>query len=110
MPSDQLDELDDLDPEVRRLLADLEENHQMWADKLAAKESDHFSSSHGGVEAVGDRDGGLRAFFVTEELWARSSLELEQTMNVVFGSLGSAAQKSGEADEDDDEGSFEDVM
>lgn len=111
VPSGQLDELDDLAPEVRQLLAELEENHQMWEEKLTSDESDHFSVAHGGVEALGDRDGGLRAFYVSDELWARSTLELEGTMNDVFHSLGSAAAEADEMDESgDDEGPFEDVV
>lgn len=111
VPSDQLDELDDLAPEVRQLLAELEENHQMWEEELASEESDYFSVAHGGVEALGDRDGGLKAFYVSEELWARSTLELEQTMNVVFHSLAATASEADATDESgDDEGQFEDVM
>ena len=88
---------DDLDPEVERLLEELEAAYERWEAKIADKERDHFEAAYGGVEAVGDRDGGLESLWLSPDLNAYPHLEVERRLNKVFGSLRDAAMEANPA-------------
>lgn len=94
------DELDpELDPVVRDLMEKLRAEYERIEATLAEQLREHFEASYGGVEGVGDRDGGLHSLWLSPDLMAYSHLEVERRLNVVLGSLRDAA--AGVADEED---------
>jgi hypothetical protein len=94
LPQDGAD--DDLDPEVARLLDELDSAADRLEAKIADEQGDHFEAAYGGVEAVGDRDGGLESLWLSPDLMSYSYLELERRLNTTFTSLREAALDAAE--------------
>ncbi|AYE99560.1 hypothetical protein C0J29_31855 (plasmid) [Mycobacterium paragordonae] len=95
-----LEGADELDPVVRDLMDELRAAYERMEAKLADQLREHFEASYGGVEGVGDRDGGLGSLWLSPDLMAYSHIEIERRLNVVLGSLRDAA--AGAAEDDDD--------
>jgi hypothetical protein len=81
----------DLDPEVARLIDELDFAADRWDAKVADEQRDHFEAVYGGVEAVGDRDGRLVSLWLSPDLMSYSYLDLEHRLSTAFASLREAA-------------------
>jgi hypothetical protein len=88
-PADAAD--DDLDPEVARLLDELDAAADRWDAKVADGQCDHFEAVYGGVKAVGDRDGRLVSLWLSPDVMSYSYLDLEHRLCTAFASLREAA-------------------
>lgn len=81
----------DMDPDVARLLDELDFAADRWDEKVADGQRDHFEAVYGGVEAVGDRDGRLESLWLSPDLLSYSYLDLEHRLNTAFAALREAA-------------------
>lgn len=81
----------DLDPEVARLIDELDFAADRWDAKVADGQLDRFEAVYGGVEAVGDRDGRLVSLWLSPDLMSYSYLDLEYRLSMAFAALREAA-------------------
>lgn len=102
IPFDDRD--DDLDPEVRRLLNDLEEASSRHEAELAERERERLEASYGGVEALADRNGKLLGLWVSADLMAHPYMEVERRLNVVIDSLRESLDDDGDFGGDESAG------